>query len=58
MLNGWVKNDRSGSGMVVWTGREMYAKGEINEEEFIDYVASGYVYTCALYSGSCFTANI
>ncbi|KAL4893433.1 dihydroxy-acid/6-phosphogluconate dehydratase [Aspergillus ambiguus] len=41
MLNGYVKNDRSGSGMVVWTGRERYAAGEINRDEFIDYVASG-----------------
>ncbi|KAJ5102109.1 hypothetical protein NUU61_004331 [Penicillium alfredii] len=41
MLNGYVKNDLAGSGMVVWKGREMYAAGEINREEFIDYVSRG-----------------
>lgn len=43
MLNGYVKDDLAGSGMVVWKGREMYAAGEINREEFIDYVSRGYV---------------
>lgn len=43
MLNGYVKDKLAGSGMVVWKGREMHAAGEINEEQFIDYVASGYV---------------
>ena len=41
MLNGYVKNELSGSGMVVWKGREMYATGEIDKEGFIDYVSSG-----------------
>ncbi|KAA8648213.1 hypothetical protein EYZ11_007549 [Aspergillus tanneri] len=41
MLNGYVKNERAGSGMVVWKGREMYAAGEITREEFIDYVSRG-----------------
>ncbi|PLB51152.1 putative dihydroxy acid dehydratase [Aspergillus steynii IBT 23096] len=41
MLNGYVKNELAGSGMVVWKGREMYAAGEINREEFIDYVSRG-----------------
>ncbi|KAK1139829.1 hypothetical protein N8T08_011155 [Aspergillus melleus] len=41
MLNGYVKNELAGSGMVVWKGREMYAAGEINQEEFIDYVSRG-----------------
>ncbi|KAB8277769.1 putative dihydroxy acid dehydratase [Aspergillus minisclerotigenes] len=41
MLNGYVKKDLAGSGMVLWTGREMYAAGEINKEEFIDYVSKG-----------------
>lgn len=43
MINGYVKDDLAGSGMVVWKGREMYAAGEINREEFIDYVSRGYV---------------
>lgn len=41
MLNGYVGNERSGSGMVVWKGRERYAAGEINRDEFIDYIATG-----------------
>jgi dihydroxyacid dehydratase/phosphogluconate dehydratase len=45
MLNGYLKNDLAGSGMVVWKGREMYAAGEMNREEFMDYVARGYVST-------------
>lgn len=44
MLNGYVKKDLAGSGMVLWTGREMYAAGEINKEELIDYVSKGYVH--------------
>lgn len=43
MLNGYLKNDElAGSGMVVWKGREMYAAGEINREEFVDYISRGY----------------
>lgn len=42
MLNGYLKNDElAGSGMVVWKGREMYAAGEINREEFVDYISRG-----------------
>ena len=48
MLNGYVKGKLAGSGMVVWKGREMHAAGEINEEQFIDYVASG----CVMISSS------
>lgn len=52
MLNGYVKNDLAGSGMVVWKGREMYAAGEINREEYIDYVSRGYVpLTCPIRTG-------
>ncbi|KAJ5431273.1 hypothetical protein N7445_009005 [Penicillium cf. griseofulvum] len=43
MLNGYLKNDLAGSGMVVWKGREMYAASEMNREEFMDYVARGYL---------------
>lgn len=45
MLNGYMKNELAGSGMVVWKGREKYAAGEISREEFIDYVSRGYVPT-------------
>ncbi|KAJ5894602.1 hypothetical protein N7495_006293 [Penicillium taxi] len=41
MLNGYVKNELAGSGMVLWKGREMYAAGDIDREEFIDYVSRG-----------------
>ncbi|KAL1969729.1 hypothetical protein VTN77DRAFT_8282 [Rasamsonia byssochlamydoides] len=41
MINGYVKNELVGSGMVVWRGRELYAAGEINREEFIDLVSKG-----------------
>jgi dihydroxy-acid dehydratase len=44
MLNGYVKNELAGSGMVVWKGREKYAAGEFTREEFIDYVSRGYVH--------------
>lgn len=48
MMNGYVKNDLAGSGMVVWKGREMYATGEINKDEFIDYISRGCVHTKAI----------
>lgn len=38
MLNGWFKGKRAGSGSVVWQAREMRAKGEIDDEEFMDFV--------------------
>lgn len=40
MLNGWFKGERTGSGTIVWKGREMMARGELNEDEFIRLVAS------------------
>ena len=40
MLNGWHKGERTGSGTIVWKGRELLAKGEIDEEGFIKLVAS------------------
>ena len=43
MLNGYLKNELAGSGMVVWKGREMYSAGEITREEFVDYISRGYV---------------
>lgn len=40
MLNGWFKGERTGSGTIVWKGREMMARGELNNDEFIRLVAS------------------
>ncbi|CAL5873303.1 uncharacterized protein PFLUO_LOCUS7574 [Penicillium psychrofluorescens] len=41
MINGYLGNDRAGSGMVMWKGREKYATGEIDRQEFMDYVGKG-----------------
>lgn len=40
MLNGWYKNERAGSGTMVWKARELRAKGELTDEEFMELVAS------------------
>ncbi|MBN9072114.1 MAG: dihydroxy-acid dehydratase family protein [Rhizobiales bacterium] len=40
MLNGWYKGQRTGSGTIAWKARELHAAGEIDEDEFIDLVAS------------------
>ena len=40
MLNGWFKGERTGSGTIVWKAREMLAAGEIDDEGFMDLVAS------------------
>ena len=40
MLNGWFRGERTGSGTIVWKARQMLAAGEINQEQFIDLVAS------------------
>jgi len=40
MLNGWHDNERTGSGTIVWKGRELLAKGEVDFEGFIDLVSS------------------
>jgi dihydroxy-acid dehydratase len=40
MLNGWFRGARTGSGTIVWTAREMMAKGEIDYAGFLDLVAS------------------
>lgn len=40
MLNGWFKGERTGSGTIVWKGRELMAKGELDDEGFIKLVAS------------------
>ncbi len=40
MLNGWFKGERTGSGTIVWKGRELMAKGELDNDGFIKLVAS------------------
>jgi dihydroxy-acid dehydratase len=40
MLNGWFKGERTGSGTIVWTAREMMARGEIDYKGFLELVAS------------------
>ncbi|KAL4912725.1 dihydroxy-acid/6-phosphogluconate dehydratase [Aspergillus aurantiobrunneus] len=41
MINGYLKNELAGSGMVVWTGREMHAAGEMSDEGLVDYISRG-----------------
>ncbi|TCL01152.1 dihydroxy-acid dehydratase [Shimia isoporae] len=40
MLNGWFRGERTGSGTIVWKARELHAAGEIDDEGFMDVVAS------------------
>ena len=40
MLNGWHKGERTGSGTIVWHGRQLLAAGKIDDEGFIKLVAS------------------
>ena len=40
MLNGWFQGKRTGSGTIVWKAREMLAAGEIDNEGFMNMVAS------------------
>ena len=40
MLDGNYKGKKVGSGMVVWEGRRLLAKNEINYEEYMDMVAA------------------
>jgi dihydroxy-acid dehydratase len=40
MLNGWFRGQRTGSGTIMWTAREMMARGEIDYAGMIDLVAS------------------
>jgi dihydroxy-acid dehydratase len=41
MLNGYLKNDLMGSGVVLWKARELHAAGEIDDEGLIDLVTRG-----------------
>jgi dihydroxy-acid dehydratase len=38
MLNGWFRGERSGSGSAVWHARNLHAKGEIDDDGFMDIV--------------------
>ncbi len=40
MLNGWHEGQRTGSGTIVWKARELRAEGRIDDEGFLDLVAS------------------
>jgi dihydroxy-acid dehydratase len=40
MLNGWFNEERTGSGTIVWKAREMQAAGEIDDDGFMELVAS------------------
>ena len=40
MLNGWFNGQRTGSGTIVWKARELLAAGEIDEDGFMELVAS------------------
>jgi dihydroxy-acid dehydratase len=40
MLNGWFRGERTGSGTIVWKARQLLAAGEINQEQYIDLIAS------------------
>lgn len=42
MLNGYSNGSLTGAGSVLWKGREMYAAGTIDDNEFMDYVSRGY----------------
>jgi dihydroxy-acid dehydratase len=41
MLDGHFRGQRTGAGTVVWKARELLATGEIDQEKFIEVVASG-----------------
>ena len=40
MLNGWHEGERTGSGTIIWKGREMMARGEVDYDGFMDLVSS------------------
>ncbi|KAH8886285.1 dihydroxy-acid dehydratase [Thozetella sp. PMI_491] len=41
MLNGWLDNDRIGTGTIMWKARELHAAGEITTDGYIDMVTKG-----------------
>jgi dihydroxy-acid dehydratase len=40
MLNGWFNGERTGAGTIAWKAREMWARGELDYNGFLDLVAS------------------
>lgn len=40
MLNGWFRGERTGSGTIVWKARQLLAAGEIDNDGFMELVAS------------------
>ncbi len=40
MLNGWFRGERTGSGTIVWRARELHAAGDIDDDQFMELVAS------------------
>ncbi|OUS33787.1 dihydroxy-acid dehydratase [Rhodobacterales bacterium 56_14_T64] len=40
MLNGWFRGERTGSGTIVWKARELLAAGDIDDDGFLELVAS------------------
>lgn len=40
MLNGWFRGERTGSGTIVWKARELLAAGKIDDDGFMELVAS------------------
>lgn len=40
MLNGYFRNELTGSGTIVWRARELHAEGKIDDEQFADLVTS------------------
>ena len=40
MLNGWFRGERTGSGTIMWKARELRAAGEIDDDGFMELVAS------------------
>ncbi|KAI5921336.1 dihydroxy-acid/6-phosphogluconate dehydratase [Camillea tinctor] len=41
MLNGWSREQRVGSGSVIWKARELHSAGSINADQMIDMVTAG-----------------
>ena len=41
MLNGWLKDERIGTGTIMWKARELHAAGKIDTGGFIDMVTKG-----------------
>lgn len=40
MLNGYFRNERTGSGTIIWKARELHAEGKIDDDQFAELVTS------------------